>query len=91
MRLVRLPTVRSKHLETAVHTLLAQFEELLTNAMLFVLPSDLEGLSLALLEAMGAGWCVLAVTFRRIGNWSMKQDFFFKRETSLLWSECCGS
>jgi len=29
-------------------------DELLTNAMLFVLPSDLEGLSLALLDAMGA-------------------------------------
>lgn len=35
------------------------FDELLTNAMLFVPPSDLEGLSLALLEAMGAGLCVL--------------------------------
>jgi glycosyltransferase involved in cell wall biosynthesis len=35
-------------------------EELLTNAMLFVLPSDLEGLSLALLDAMGAAVCVLA-------------------------------
>jgi glycosyltransferase involved in cell wall biosynthesis len=34
-------------------------DELLTHAMLFVLPSDLEGLSLALLEAMGAGRCVL--------------------------------
>lgn len=35
-------------------------DELLTNAALFVLPSDLEGLSLALLDAMGAGLCVLA-------------------------------
>ena len=35
------------------------FEELLTNAMLFVLPSAIEGLSLSLLDAMGAGVCVL--------------------------------
>jgi glycosyltransferase involved in cell wall biosynthesis len=35
-------------------------DELLTNAMVFVLPSDLEGLSLALLDAMGAGVCVLS-------------------------------
>jgi glycosyltransferase involved in cell wall biosynthesis len=34
-------------------------EELLTHATLFVLPSDLEGMSLALLDAMGAGVCVL--------------------------------
>jgi glycosyltransferase involved in cell wall biosynthesis len=34
--------------------------EVLTNAALFVLSSDLEGLSLSLLEAMGAGICVLA-------------------------------
>ena len=34
-------------------------EELLTHAALFVLPSDLEGMSLALLDAMGAGVCVL--------------------------------
>jgi len=33
--------------------------ELLSNAALFVLPSDLEGMSLALLDAMGAGICVL--------------------------------
>lgn len=38
----------------------AELDHLLTNAMLFVLPSDLEGLSLALLDAMGAGVCVLA-------------------------------
>jgi len=35
-------------------------QELLTNAAIFVLPSDLEGLSLALLDAMAAGVCVLA-------------------------------
>jgi glycosyltransferase involved in cell wall biosynthesis len=35
-------------------------EAVLTNATLFVLPSDLEGSSLALLDAMGAGVCVLA-------------------------------
>ena len=34
-------------------------QDLLTNAALFVLPSDLEGLSLALLDAMGAGVCTL--------------------------------
>jgi glycosyltransferase involved in cell wall biosynthesis len=34
-------------------------DELLTNAMIFVLPSDMEGLSLALLDAMGTGLCVL--------------------------------
>ena len=34
-------------------------DELLTNAMIFVLPSEMEGLSLALLDAMGASLCVL--------------------------------
>jgi glycosyltransferase involved in cell wall biosynthesis len=37
----------------------AALDELLTNAALFVLPSDIEGLSLALLDAMGASVCVL--------------------------------
>ncbi len=36
-----------------------ELEELLSNAALFVLPSDIEGLSLALLDAMAAGVCVL--------------------------------
>lgn len=35
-------------------------ETVLSNAALFVLPSELEGLSLALLDAMAAGVCVLA-------------------------------
>jgi glycosyltransferase involved in cell wall biosynthesis len=34
-------------------------DELLSNAAVFVLPSDLEGMSLALLDAMAAGVCVL--------------------------------
>jgi glycosyltransferase involved in cell wall biosynthesis len=37
----------------------SDLEELLSNAVLFVLPSELEGLSLALLDAMAAGVCVL--------------------------------
>jgi glycosyltransferase involved in cell wall biosynthesis len=37
----------------------SDLEELLSNAALFVLPSEIEGLSLALLDAMSAGVCVL--------------------------------
>lgn len=38
----------------------SDLDELLANAALFVLPSELEGLSLALLDAMASGVCVLA-------------------------------
>jgi glycosyltransferase involved in cell wall biosynthesis len=38
----------------------SSLEELVSNAALLVLPSQLEGLSLALLDAMAAGVCVLA-------------------------------
>ncbi len=37
----------------------SNLESVLSNAALFVLPSELEGLSLALLDAMAAGVCVL--------------------------------
>jgi glycosyltransferase involved in cell wall biosynthesis len=37
----------------------SDLEELLSHAAVFVLPSELEGLSLALLDAMAAGVCVL--------------------------------
>jgi glycosyltransferase involved in cell wall biosynthesis len=54
-------------------------EEILTNAAMFVLPSDIEGLSLALLDAMGAGVCVLASDVPE--NCEVIQDtgFVFKR------------
>ncbi len=72
-------------------------EEVLTNAALFVLPSDLEGLSLALLDAMGAGVCVLASNIPE--NCEVIEDtgFVFKagdaddlqRMLSLLLSDAC--
>jgi glycosyltransferase involved in cell wall biosynthesis len=37
----------------------SDLEEIVSNAALFVLPSEVEGLSLALLDAMAAGVCVL--------------------------------
>jgi glycosyltransferase involved in cell wall biosynthesis len=53
-------------------------EELLTNAMLFVLPSDLEGLSLALLDAMGAGVTVLTSDIPENGEVVEGAGFTFK-------------
>ena len=54
-------------------------DELLTNAMIFVLPSDLEGLSLALLDAMGAGLCVLASDVPENREVVEGAGFLFKR------------
>jgi rhamnosyl/mannosyltransferase len=55
--------------------------------MLFVLPSDLEGLSLALLDAMGAGVCVLTSDVAE--NCELVQDagFTFAAGNELLLSE----
>jgi glycosyltransferase involved in cell wall biosynthesis len=55
------------------------FDELLTNAMLFVLPSDIEGLSLALLDAMGAGVCVLTSDIEENCELVEGAGFTFKR------------
>jgi glycosyltransferase involved in cell wall biosynthesis len=56
----RLRTHASEHIKLLDWVSGSVLDELLTNAAIFVLPSDLEGLSLALLDAMGAGICVLA-------------------------------
>jgi glycosyltransferase involved in cell wall biosynthesis len=50
----------SEHIKVLNFVSGRDLDELLTNAVLFVLPSDLEGLSLALLDAMAAGLCVVA-------------------------------
>ncbi len=55
----RLRTHAGEHIKMLDWVSGEALDELLTNAMVFVLPSDLEGLSLALLDAMGAGLCVL--------------------------------
>jgi glycosyltransferase involved in cell wall biosynthesis len=56
-----------------------ELEEVLTNAALFVLPSDLEGLSLALLDAMGAGVCVLTSDVPENREVIEDTGFVFKR------------
>jgi len=66
-------------------------DELLTNAMLFVLPSDIEGLSLALLDALGAGVCVLTSDVAENCELVEGAGFTFKRgdvndlERTLRW------
>jgi glycosyltransferase involved in cell wall biosynthesis len=57
-------------------------DQLLTNAMLFVLPSDMEGLSLALLDAMGAGLCVLTSDVPENREVVTDAGFTFKRGNS---------
>ncbi|HLW84738.1 MAG TPA: glycosyltransferase family 4 protein [Candidatus Sulfotelmatobacter sp.] len=54
-------------------------DELLTNAMIFVLPSEMEGLSLALLDAMGAGLCVLASDVPENREVVMEAGYTFRR------------
>jgi hypothetical protein len=66
-------------------------DELLTNAMVFVLPSDLEGLSLALLDAMGAGLCVSAATLRKIGRQSITQVSLSGVAALQIWRTACDS
>jgi glycosyltransferase involved in cell wall biosynthesis len=54
-------------------------EQLLTNAALFVLSSEMEGMSLALLDAMGAGVCVLASDIPENVEAIADAGFVFKR------------
>ena len=62
-------------------------DELLTNAMIFVLPSDIEGLSLALLDAMGAGLCVVASDLSENREAVENAGFTFRRGDSKDLSE----
>ena len=63
-------------------------DELLTNAMIFVLPSDLEGLSLALLDAMGAGLCVLASDVPENREVVERAGFTFQHGNAADLAEC---
>jgi glycosyltransferase involved in cell wall biosynthesis len=64
--------------------------ERLTNAMLFVLPSDLEGLSLALLDAMGAGLCVLTSDVPENREAVEQAGFTFGGVASPPWRTACN-
>ena len=67
-----IPAERTKHADSnpratkgkrpariSAHFSGSDLEEIVSNAALFVLPSEIEGLSLALLDAMASGVCVL--------------------------------
>jgi glycosyltransferase involved in cell wall biosynthesis len=66
-------------------------DELLTNAMIFVLPSDLEGLSLALLDAMGAGLCVLTSDVPENRELVDGAGFTFQRGNAADLTDCLRS
>lgn len=68
----------------------AALEELLTNAMLFVLPSDLEGLSLALLDVMSAGICVLTSDVPENRELVDGAGFTFRRRKSISGTNDCS-
>jgi glycosyltransferase involved in cell wall biosynthesis len=60
----------------------SSLEALLSHAALFALPSELEGLSLALLDAMGAGVCVLTSDIAENRELVEGAGFTFKRGDS---------
>ena len=57
----------------------AQLEELYSNAYLYVLPSDLEGMPLSLLEAMSFGNCVLTSDICECAEVVGEVGFIFKK------------
>jgi len=54
-------------------------DELYSNAYLFVLPSDLEGMSLCLLEAMSYGNCVLSSDIEESANVIQEYGLMFRK------------
>jgi glycosyltransferase involved in cell wall biosynthesis len=56
--------------------------QLYTNAYLFVLPSEVEGCPVSLLEAMGAGACVLASDIEEIREIIGDSGFYFRSKNS---------
>lgn len=57
-------------------------DELYSNAYLFVLPSDLEGMSLCLLEAMSYGNCVLCTDIEESANVVGEHGFRFRKDSA---------